>query len=278
MKKQCLYFFTMLYALLASTALVFAESDVKGGKDHPLLSRMPDFHISEYKEVDFGAYKFIGADKKGVSIEGRKYYIRYVLNKGAQPPGELKIRRNVQNAIVKIGGQLVFDEDFNRRSTLVLKKANKETWIEVNSLDKLYSINIVEREAMEQVVKANADAMGKDIGATGHVAVYDIYFDTGKADIKPESHAAIAEIAKLLKDNAALKLHVVGHTDTEGSFDSNMKLSKDRAEAVMKALITKHGISSARLKANGVSSLSPVASNRTEEGKAKNRRVELVEQ
>jgi outer membrane protein OmpA-like peptidoglycan-associated protein len=131
---------------------------------------------------------------------------------------------------------------------------------------------------MKQEVEANAEAMGSDINSTGHVSIYGIYFDTGKSEIKPESDAAISEIAKLLKNNGALNLYVVGHTDNVGSFDSNMKLSKDRADAVVKALTGKHGIAAARLKPYGVASLAPVTSNDTEDGKAKNRRVELVKQ
>ena len=79
-------------------------------------------------------------------------------------------------------------------------------------------------------------------------------------------------------NNASLKLYVVGHTDNVGTVEANMKLSKDRADAVVNALITKYAIPAARLKSYGVASLSPVASNDTEEGKAKNRRVELVKQ
>jgi len=160
----------------------------------------------------------------------------------------------------------------------VLKKGDKETWVEVRTGDTFYRLWIVERESMKQEVEANAEAMGNDIRSTGHVSVYGIYFDTGKSTIKPESDAAVAEIAKLLKNNGALKIYVVGHTDNAGSFDSNMKLSKDRADAVAKELVSKHGIAAGRLKAFGVSSLSPVASNSTEEGKANNRRVELVAQ
>jgi OOP family OmpA-OmpF porin len=159
-----------------------------------------------------------------------------------------------------------------------LKRRCKETWVSVSSGDNLYRLWIVEREAMKQEVVANAEAMGNDINTTGHVSVYGIYFDTGKSEIKPESDAAIAEIAKLLKNDGALKVYVVGHTDNVGSFDSNMKLSRDRADAVAKTLTSKHGIPAMRLKPYGVSSLSPVASNKTEEGRGKNRRVELVQQ
>jgi outer membrane protein OmpA-like peptidoglycan-associated protein len=255
-----------------------ADQDIKGGADHPLLSRMPNFFISEYKNTEFDSHKFIGQNKKPVSIEGHKYYFIYRLNKGAEEPGELKIRRNIQDALKKIGGNVIFDDNFNKTSTIVLQKENKETWVEVRSYNNMYKLAIVEKGIMKQEVVANAEAMGNDINTTGHVSVYGIYFDTGKSEIKPESDAAISEIAKLLKNDGALKLYVVGHTDNVGSFDSNMKLSNDRAEAVAKALSGKHGIDAARLKPHGVASLAPVTSNGTEDGKAKNRRVELVKQ
>jgi outer membrane protein OmpA-like peptidoglycan-associated protein len=110
------------------------------------------------------------------------------------------------------------------------------------------------------------------------VAVYGIYFDTGKSDLKPESEEAIAEIAKLLKGDTDLKLYVVGHTDNVGALDANMKLSGSRAEAVLQALVRTHGIAASRLKSFGNGPYAPVATNDTDEGRAKNRRVELVSQ
>jgi len=258
-----------------------AEKDMQGGKDHPLLTRMPDFYIAGYSDKDFDKYEFnVQNDKKisKVAVEGHKYYIQYNLNQGAKGPGELKVIRNIQNALTKIGGKVLFDDDHYMNSTIKLEKGGKETWVEVRAWSTLYRLTIVEKEVMKQEVEANAEAMGNDINATGHVSIYGIYFDTGKAEIKPESDTAIAEIAKLLKNNNSLKVYVVGHTDNTGSFDANMMLSKDRATAVTNALVSKHGIASSRLKAYGVSSLNPIASNKTEEGKAKNRRVELVEQ
>jgi OmpA-OmpF porin, OOP family len=278
MKNVMAVIFSLFFLLTGFVFSVSAEQDVKGSKDHPLLSRMPDFYISEYKDTEFDSHKFIGQDKKTVSIEGHKYYILYRLNKGVAEPGELKIRRNIQDALKKIGGQVVFDDNFNKSSTIVLQKQGKETWVEVRSYNNMYKQTIVEKDIMKQEVMANAEAMGNDINTTGHVSIYGIHFDTGKSEIKPESDAAISEIAKLLKNNAALNIYVVGHTDNVGSFDSNMKLSKDRADAVAKALTSKYGIAATRLKSYGVASLSPVASNDTENGKAKNRRVELVKQ
>jgi len=278
MKNAMTVIFGLLVVVAASSLSMAAGQDLKGSKDHPLLTRMPNFFISEYKDNEFDSHRFIGRNKQPIVIEGHKYYIGYNLNKGAAEPGELKIRRNIQDALKKIGGEVVFDDNFNRVSTIVLQKEGNETWVEVRSFNNKYRLSIVVRETMQQEVAASAEVMGKDINSTGHVAIYGIYFDSGKSEIKPESDAAIAEIAKLLQDDGALKVYVVGHTDNDGSFDFNMKLSKDRAEAVARSLSGKHGIAAARMDSYGVASLSPVASNDTADGKAKNRRVELVKQ
>ena len=278
MKNVTIMIISLFFLLIGKSLSTVSAQDFKGSKDHPLLSRMPDFRISDYKEAEFDSYRFIGADKKPGAIEGHKYYIQYNLKTGASEPGELKIRRNIQEALKKIGGKVVFDDNFNKTSTIVVQKDSKETWIEVRSYNNMYRLNIVEREAMKQEVVADANAMGDDINNSGHVSVYGIYFDSGKSEIKPESDKALEQIAILLKKTESLNLFVVGHTDNVGTVDSNMKLSKDRADAVVNTLVTKYGISSTRLKSYGVASLAPVASNSTEEGKAKNRRVELVKQ
>lgn len=127
-------------------------------------------------------------------------------------------------------------------------------------------------------VTTNADAMAGSIKETGRVAVYGIYFDTDKSDIKPSSEPALTEIATMLKKDAALKLYVVGHTDSVGQFAHNVRLSQDRAAAVVKSLVAQHGIDGARLVPFGCGPTVPVASNVNEDGRAKNRRVELVGQ
>ena len=130
---------------------------------------------------------------------------------------------------------------------------------------------------MEQTIVADAASLASDLKTTGHVTVHGILFDTGKSDLKPESASAVAEIAKLLKADQGLKVYVVGHTDTVGSLDANLALSKARAEAVVQALV-KDGVAAARLKSFGNGPFAPVASNGSDEGKARNRRVELVKQ
>lgn len=278
MRKIAASMLSPLALVMALAVSIAGAQDVPGGKDHPLLSRMANFYISAYKEAEFDSHRFIGGEKQPVSVEGHKYYLEYRVTRGTAAPGELKLRRNIQDALKKVGGEVVFDDNFNKVTTIVLRKAGQETWVEVRSFNDFFRMTIVERELMKQEVVANAQAMGNDIGSTGHVSIYGIFFDTGKSDIKPESDAAIAEIAKLMQGDATLKLYVVGHTDNVGSLEANMKLSKDRADAVMRTLAAKHGVAAARLRAFGVGSLSPVTSNDTDEGRAKNRRVELVKQ
>jgi OOP family OmpA-OmpF porin len=140
-------------------------------------------------------------------------------------------------------------------------------------------VDLIESAGMEtKMVTVDASAMAKGIASDGHVALYGILFDTDKTDIKPESAATIAEIAKFLKQDVSVKLYVVGHTDNVGVYDYNLGLSQRRAAAVVAELTTKHGVAPARLKPAGSGPLSPVAPNETDAGRAKNRRVELVKQ
>lgn len=138
-------------------------------------------------------------------------------------------------------------------------------------------VDLLERKAMEQkMVTVKAEEMAQSINTNGRVALYGLYFDSGKADVKPESKATLDQIAKLLTSTPAMKLLVVGHTDNVGEFGWNMDLSKRRAEAVAAALAGQYRIDRKRLTPVGVSFASPVAANTSEAGKAKNRRVELV--
>lgn len=139
-------------------------------------------------------------------------------------------------------------------------------------------VDIVDEAAMDhRMVVVSAEKMASSIETTGSIALYGIFFDFDKAEVKPESLPTLEQMAKLLRDFPALKLHIVGHTDNVGDLEYNQKLSLTRAESVTKELIVRYAIAPDRLRAAGVGPLAPVASNRTEEGRAKNRRVELVE-
>ena len=277
MKKSALILSCVLI-LAAASGLAAQQKDDPKCKDHPAFTRMPDYWIHGCRQNQFDAYEFVVAKDKKERVEGQYFKINYYPQATAvQKPSELQIHRNFQNAVTKQGGTVVYSD--KTVSTLKLTKDGKEIWAEVRAeFTGKYFLTIIQKEEMAQDIVASAETMSNDINTTGHVAVYGIYFDTGKSTIKPESAQAIGEIAKLLTANPALKLYVVGHTDNQGGVEGNIKLSQDRAEAVLQSLVRDHGIAAGRLRAYGCGLFSPVASNDSEEGRAKNRRVELVKQ
>jgi outer membrane protein OmpA-like peptidoglycan-associated protein len=229
MKKLDKRVFSFLTGLLILTAnFVFAqEQDVSGSKDHPLLSRMKNYYISGYKESRFDSYAFYDAADKKYEIDGRKWEIEYTLKEDMKPPGQQNVRQNYINAIKKIGGTILYE----RGVTMKVTKEGKETWIDlwVSSDGSDYRLTILEKAALVQEVVADAKSMSQDINQTGRVALYGIYFDFNKANVKPESDPTLKEISKLLSQNDKLKLFVVGHSDNVGELNYNMKLSQERA-------------------------------------------------
>lgn len=139
-----------------------------------------------------------------------------------------------------------------------------------------YTLVTVLAEPMD-MDNVTLNVLNEGIAASGRVAIYDIYFDIGKSEVKSESTNALATIANYLKENPDKKFLIVGHTDNTGDFDANIKLSSARAEAVKQKLIADYNTPAEQLKTYGVGSTSPQMSNSTEDGKARNRRVELVE-
>jgi outer membrane protein OmpA-like peptidoglycan-associated protein len=285
MMKLC--FRTLLVALAAVviTSTAFASDpqvDRAGYKDYPGIPRVPGFILREYGdcvETAFDSYSFwVKQNGKNVqqAEEGHKFWYRYRLKEGLTQPSALQIHRNYQNAARSAGGKVLMDE--NGYTTILLNKGGKELWMEIHANKGYeYDLAIIEKEAMKQDVAIDAAAMASSIADTGSVAIYGINFDTASSVLKPDSEPAIDEIAKLLTNSPTLKVYIVGHTDMVGDAASNVKLSQARAQSVITALVTKHGIAASRLIAFGNGPYAPIASNKTEDGRAKNRRVELVE-
>ena len=254
------------------------EPDAEGCKDPALFNRMPGYRIQRCEGKDFDAHTFKDDRGKEVSVEGHVLEVRYTLREGAKEATRLQLFRNYQNAVARIGGRLLSSDD-DGNAYLKVAKDGKETWVHVSAyITSEWMLYVVEKQAMNQDIVADAAALAGGLKSDGHAAVYGIHFDTGSSVLKPESDAALGEIAKLLRADAALRLHVVGHTDNVGALDANLKLSQARADAVVQALVVKHLIAANRLRAAGAGPLAPVASNDAEEGRAKNRRVELVKQ
>ncbi len=263
---------------LSLSAQAPLQKDCTGCQDHPLFNRMEGYWIHGTVRHEFDAHAFPVADNRTQSVEGRLTTIRYYPQASwTVKPSALQILRNYENAVKAKGGAVVWAG--KDRRVFRLNVQNQEVWVDLAAeFTGKYFLTVVEKQAMKQDIVASAEALAGDIRQAGHAAVYGILFDTGKTELKPESDQALAEIAKLLGADPGLKLHVVGHTDSTGVFDANMRLSQGRADAVVDALVRRFGVAAARLRAHGVGPLAPVASNGDEEGKAKNRRVELVKQ
>jgi flagellar motor protein MotB len=297
--------------VLLGVSFVGAQgTDAEGSKDHPLISRYPGSVINEYGQKEFDEYDLplskVADGKYGKTqhLEGKVTAIYYVNPEGRSA---LEIFRNYESGLKNGGFQELFtcaktcgdappsggfpniNDAFGNYAAdtryLAAKLARAEgdvyvaLWVYDSTFDIKTFLAVVEVKPMETgLVTVNAEALANDITRTGHASVYGIYFDTGKADVKPESDAALNEIAKLMQQDPQLKLYVVGHTDNVGTLAGNMDLSRHRAAAVTQALTTKHGVEAARLSPQGDGPTAPVASNDTEEGRAKNRRVELVKQ
>ncbi len=296
---------TLLLSIMMMTMPVQTQGqDVRGSSDHPVLTRYPGSRIQTYRQVDFDKYPLaLGVQNNRPSniqqIEGKVTKIGYVNPTGRSP---LEIYRNYEQALTGAGFQVLWSCAANAcgqpmywspvngltasgslqavRYLTVRGKVNDQTVTVAMAVNSTGStVHIIESKAMEAgLVTASAAEMAAGIDRDGHISVYNILFDTGKAALKPESKAALDEVAQLLKDRPTLRLMVVGHTDSVGGLAMNMRLSADRAAAVVGALTGTYGITAARLSSHGVGPLTPVGSNRTEEGKAKNRRVDLVEQ
>jgi len=301
--------FVFLLALFLSPPGAQAQQrDVAGARDYPGIGRFAGSVITGFQVKDFDATKLQAApfkDGKAADarrLEGKITRLAYRTNPG---PSILEVSRNFETQLAKDGfetlvacdtdacGGIPFTEGvdilpipqmwvdgFNYRYYAGHKSDNGRdiyaTVITSKNNDNVTTQLVVAVVGDIANKMVDAAAMAKGLGDKGHIALYGIYFDTDRAALKPESRPTLEEIAKLLNGQPTLNVFIVGHTDSQGSFEHNMTLSRQRAEAVAAALATSHKIARARLRTAGVGMLSPVGSNATEDGRALNRRVELV--
>lgn len=299
-------FIIVVVSFLLGVSIAWAaEPDVKGSKDYPGIGRFAGSVITGYEVKDFDETKVHGAvfkDGKATDqrkLEGRVTRIAYRTEEG---PSIAEVFRNFENQVAAAGyttllkceteecggipftealqmlnAPLMWVDGFNYRYLSAQKdKTYLDLLVSENNGRVFAELNLIETAGLENRM-VNAAEMAKGLGETGHIALYGIYFDTDKAEIKPESRPALDEIAKLLQAQHALKVYVVGHTDSQGGYDYNMQLSRRRAEAVVAELAKSHGVERGRLSAAGVGFLAPLGSNGNEAGRALNRRVELVQ-
>jgi len=270
--------------LVAAMLIVFPSIQAQESefKDTPWFSGMPNFMIYDAEDVDFDSYNFFNG-KNCTTVEGKKFKRTYSLKEDAQKSSVIQIMRNYANAVKSMGGTVIYEgapqdaecADYNGLNMIVGKvvKNGNEMWVEVASLGgDDYYLTIVLKELMKQDVTASSmfEALNRD----GHIALY-INFDFGKSIIRDESKPVIEQIVQMMKSNPELKVGVEGHTDNVGSPASNKTLSEARAKSVVTSIVSQ-GISADRLSPAGFGQDKPIADNNTEEGRARNRRVELV--
>jgi outer membrane protein OmpA-like peptidoglycan-associated protein len=267
--------------------------------DEKLLPPYPGSADIQNDVVDYARFVIpLGPTKDGklskeAALEGRLTKLQYSMPDGRS---NLEVFRNLEGALTKAGFQTVFTcakdacgsqiglQDSvgywpSGEYYVAAKKVHqgKDVWVVVDVGSARQKIWVMRPKPMETgKVTVDSKALDAAIEDEGHVAVYGINFETSKADLKADSAPILAEIAGLLKARPALKLYVVGHTDAVGTKESNLRLSRDRAAAVVEALVQRHKIAAARLSPEGVGPLVPLASNGSEDGRARNRRVDLV--
>jgi OmpA-OmpF porin, OOP family len=280
--KNKVWIIVSFLLLLSPIVLVKVQAQESEFKDTPWFSGMPNFTIYDAEDTEFDSYNFFNG-KNCTTVEGRKYKRTYALKEDAQKSSVTQIMRNYSNAIKSIGGTVLYegmpqeaDCAENNGLNMVVGKTVKdgnEMWVEVVTLGgDDYFLTIILKELMKQDVTASnmLEALNRD----GHIALY-MNFDTGKSIIRDESKPIIEQIVQMMKSNPDLKVGVEGHTDNVGSPASNKTLSESRAKSVVSAIVAQ-GIPADRLSPAGFGQDKPIADNSTEEGRAKNRRVELV--
>ena len=265
----------ILGVVLLVPMTAFAEPDAEGCKDHPLFTRMNNYYIVQCeKKFDEAMIMIEESDSpKNLKVEGDKTYIKYQYDDSAgTAPSYLQVRRNYQNAAKALKAKTLVDR--TRYTAMEIDKSGGEIYVCLDLFNegRTVDLTIVEVKAMEQEITAND--MWKALQKDGFMALY-INFDTNKSTIKPESASIIEQIVELMKSQTGLKLSIEGHTDSQGTPEKNKILSLDRAKAVIKT-VAQGGINESRMSAVGWGQEKPIADNRTEEGRAKNRRVEIV--
>lgn len=271
-------------ALAASLVLAAAPAtaqDAKGCKDPAMFpQRIPHFSIASCRSAqDADTFRWPGGQQQAMGLRSETVYKVLKPADGAAPK---YIVANYANALKGIGGELLQDpakSSLGDRLTGRVTVDGRTVWVHVTSDSAVsggnwssYKLIVLQEDAAAQVVTARK--MLDELNQAGFIALY-INFDTGKWDIRPESQGVVKEITTLMQRQSGLNISIEGHTDNVGTPAANKTLSENRARAVMQAVVAQ-GIAASRLRSAGHGQEKPIADNRSEDGRAKNRRVELV--
>ncbi|WP_341675477.1 OmpA family protein [Niveibacterium sp. SC-1] len=298
-------------ALAVTAGAMFPQmATAETGEDHPEVARFPgavikDYDFREYEEAQLilstpkDGKDGVVADKL-LPVEGRVTYIHY---ETPRTTSALQVFRNYQSSLKRSGFKELFvcERPCGGRNLSAYRSLMKSRDLYLNGskdaqyiaaqrgntyvsmwVDEMGEPNVflfvVEKQALDEnrMGVTGASPMAKALNDAGKVDVYGFRFDTGKAVLRSESKATLGELATVLNDNPSLKIEIIGHTDNVGDETANQTLSEARAQAVAAALGEQHGIDAGRLAVSGQGASQPLADNKNEAGRAKNRRVEIV--
>lgn len=267
----------MLVCLAACSSVVWAQApapkDAKGCEESKIVTRMPGCVILRCEHKDYSMAEMPRTQgERGHQVEGEYEYTVYRCPREKSP---LELGRNTEAALKNAGFNILYTEVYAGGARFYMTAKKGGQWVKLSVVSDAYELTAVKEKQMEQVMTANADGWAQQINQSGRVSLYGINFDTGKSTIRPDSEPVLKEVAKLLQANPSWAMLVAGHTDNVGSPAANLTLSRQRAQSVI-AWLSAHGVAEARLVPAGFGDTRPVAENKDEEGRQKNRRVDLV--
>ncbi len=268
---------SILLCFLVCSCSVWAQAptppDAKGCSENKVVTRMPGCFIMRCDSKDFSTAEMPRkASERGHQVEGEFEATVYRCPSGKSP---LELGRNTEAALKNAGFNILYTDVYSGGARFWMTAQKGSQWVKLYVVSDAYELTTVKQKQMEQVMTADADGWTQQINQSGRVSVYGINFDTGKSTIRPDSELALNELVKLLQANTSWAMMVAGHTDNVGAQAANLALSRERAQSVISWLST-HGVAGARLVPAGFGDTRPVAENKDEAGRQKNRRVDLV--
>lgn len=234
---------------------------------------MPGCVIIRCDNKDFNAAEMPRTKaEKGHQVEGEFEFTVYRCPSGKSP---LELGRNTEAALQNAGFHILYTDVYAGGARFWMTAQKGAQWVKLYVVSDAYELTAVKQKPMEQVMTANAHGWAQQINQAGRVSVYGINFDTAKSTIRPDSEPALNELVKLLQANTSWAMLVAGHTDNVGAQAKNLALSRERAQSVI-SWLSMHGVDGARLVPAGFGDTRPIAENKDEEGRQKNRRVDLI--
>ena len=273
------FFILLLLSLLFNAALLNSQDDI----EHSMVKKMPGFKLKKSlsKKSNFSIFQFrIIENKKIITLEKKGRYWKLVYhnldNKGKfnTKISKIDIMNNYRAAAKEMGGKVLYAKRGRITFTLPLNNGGK-LWAYVFALDGNYELIIIEEEGFKKQLVFSAYQMKRTLDSLGTISIYGINFDTAKDRLKQGSEKVLIEIVELMKNYPELRIEIQGHTDNVGLANYNLDLSNKRADTVKDYLLL-FGVEKKRMIAKGYGLSKPIVSNDTEEGRAKNRRVELL--